>query len=73
MRNIEGRLTKLENKEGVPLTVITIMVGETEEQARERHFAEYPEHRGARKEIIVRIRDFSRLHDGQEGGANENG
>jgi hypothetical protein len=57
MGNINGRLAKLESHTGVPEVVIAVNPGETEQQAQERHFAEHPEHRGARREILVYIRN----------------
>jgi len=36
--------------------MIVIMPGETEEQAREKYYAANPECRGARNELIIRIK-----------------
>ena len=49
MGNLKRRLMKLESQAGGSVAVIVVEPWETEEQAREKHFAQYPEHRLARK------------------------
>ena len=59
MSNLKRRLMKLESRAGGTVAVIVVEPWETEEQAREKHFAQYPEHRLARNKVLVYLRDVT--------------
>ena len=59
MGNLNRRIMRLESQAGAEVALIVVKPGETEEQAQERHFAQYPEHRSARKQFLVCIRTFT--------------
>ncbi len=53
MGNIERRLVRLEKQSGKSTCFIVIHPGETEDQAKERYFSEFPERRSARLIFFV--------------------
>lgn len=59
MGNLKRRLMKLESQAGATVAVIVVEPWETEEQAREKYFAQYPDHRLARGQLLVFIRDVT--------------
>ncbi len=55
---MQRRVDRLEDNTGERRkAVIVIEVGETEEAATERHFAEHPDERGARDPMFVQLVD----------------
>ena len=58
MSRLESRVDRLEDNTGERRkAVIVIEVGETVEEATERHFAEHPKDRGARDPMFVQLVD----------------
>ena len=61
MGNLEKRIDKLEVQEGKGgAVIIDLQFGETQAQARERHFREHPEDRGKEPLFSYTIKDLLR-------------
>jgi hypothetical protein len=65
MGNIERRLSRLERQTGGSVCFVVIRPGETQDQAKERYFAEFPERRSARL-VFIRIKGDADEERGEE-------
>jgi hypothetical protein len=50
---LSARIDALAPRQGYRFAVILVRVGETEAQARDRHYREHPEDRAAAQEFVV--------------------